>query len=192
MKVIGLTGNIGCGKSTVAGMLRRHGVATVDADELTRSVRETDPDVRRRIEERFGTLVPGELARIVFDDPDALAALEAILHPVVRERVLEQLTAAEAAGAEVAVVEAIKLLESPLRDRCDAIWVVTCPEAESIDRVVGSRRLTPDDVRARLANQSPQSEKVAAADVVIDGSAPLATTRRQVADALRALVAAAG
>ena len=84
MKVIGLTGNIGCGKSTVAGMLRDLGVATIDADEVARQVRNNDGDVRQRIEERFGTLDAGALAEVVFSDPSALADLEEILHPSAR------------------------------------------------------------------------------------------------------------
>ncbi len=190
MKVIGLTGNIGCGKSTVARMLGRRGVATIDADEVTRRVRESDGDARRAILDRFGTLVPSELGRLVFADPPALAELEAILHPRVREVVVEELAGLEATGVEVAAVEAIKLLESPLRGRCDSIWVVTCTEDDAVRRLVAGGRLTPEEVHARLARQSPQAEKVEAADVVIDGSASLDDVDAQVRRALDALVAA--
>src|SRR4029079_8761159 len=91
MKVIALTGNIGCGKSTVAGMLRDLGVAIIDADAVARQVRTNDGVVRGRIEERFGTLDARELARVVFTDPAALADLEAILHPPVRDQVRSRL-----------------------------------------------------------------------------------------------------
>ncbi|HET9416672.1 MAG TPA: dephospho-CoA kinase, partial [Candidatus Limnocylindria bacterium] len=84
MKVIGLTGNIGCGKSTVAAMLRDEGVATIDADAIAREIRHNDADARAAIQQRFGTYDAFELARVVFADPDALADLEAILHPRVR------------------------------------------------------------------------------------------------------------
>ncbi len=77
MKVIGLSGNIGCGKSTVARMLSRRGVATIDADEVTRRVRETDDDARRAILDRFGTLVPSELGRLAVAEAAALAELVA-------------------------------------------------------------------------------------------------------------------
>ena len=187
MRVIGLTGNIGCGKSTVAGMLRRHGVATIDADEVTRELRETDADMRGAILARFGTLDPGDLARRVFADAGELSALEALVHPVVRRAVLTKLAALERAGTGVVALEAIKLLESPLRDRCDAIWVVACDERDAIARLVADRGWSEADARARLATQSPQAEKLAAADVVIDGSAPMAETERQVVEALRGL-----
>ena len=84
MKVIGLTGNIGCGKSTVAGWLREMGVAVIDLDAVARQIRNNDAEARRRIEARFGTIEAGKLAPIVFSDPAALRDLEAILHPLVR------------------------------------------------------------------------------------------------------------
>ena len=187
MKVIGLTGNIGCGKSTVAGMLRDLGVATIDADAVARQVRMNDGVARQRIEDRFGTSEAAELAGIVFADPAALADLEAILHPPVREHVRSRLAELMEAGAEAACIEAIKLLESPLLDACDETWVVRCDEADAIDRLA-ARGIDEEAARARLANQTAQADKVAAADRVIDGSAPLAETRRQVEAAYRALL----
>jgi len=187
MKVIGLTGNIGCGKSTVAGMLRDLRVAIIDADAVARQVRNNDDLVRRRIGEQFGTLDPNELAHIVFSDPSALADLEEILHPPVRDEVRARLAELIAAGAEVACIEAIKLLESPLRDRCDETWVVRCDEADALARLA-ARGMDEADVRARLANQTSQEVKIAAADRVIDGSAPIEETRRQVAAGYAALM----
>jgi dephospho-CoA kinase len=188
MKVIGLTGNIGCGKSTVSEMLRDLGVATIDADAVARQVRTNDGVARRRIEERFGTSDAGELAGIVFTDPAALADLEAILHPPVRDEVRARLAELIAAGAGAACIEAIKLLESPLRDRCDETWVVVCDEADALARLA-ERGIDEAAARARLANQTSQAEKAAAADRVIDGSASLDETRRQVEAAYRALMA---
>jgi dephospho-CoA kinase len=188
MKVIGLTGNIGCGKSTVAGMLRDLGVATIDADAIARQVRTNDGVARRRIEERFGTSEAADLADVVFSDQAALADLEAIVHPPVRDAVRARLAELMDAGAEAACVEAIKLLESPLLDRCDETWVVRCDEADAIARMA-ERGHDEAAARARLANQTAQEEKVAAADRVIDGSASLTETRRQVEAAYRALMA---
>jgi dephospho-CoA kinase len=190
VKVIGLTGNIGCGKSTVAGMLRDLGVATIDADAVTRQVRNNDGEVRNRIQARFGTLDPAELADLVFHDPAALADLEAILHPPVRDEVRARLAELMAAGAEVACIEAIKLLESPLRDRCDETWVVRCDEADALARLA-ARGMDESAARDRLANQTTQEDKVAAADRVIDGSAPMEETRRQVEAGYAALMASA-
>jgi dephospho-CoA kinase len=188
MKVIGLTGNMGCGKSTVAGMLRERGVAIVEADAVARQLRTNDDRVRRRIEERFGTVDAARLGSIVFSDRAALADLEAIVHPPLRDEVRARLAELEAAGIEAACIEAIKLLESPLHDRCDEIWVVRCDERDAIARLA-SRGINEAAARARLANQSSQEVKVAAADVVIDGSAAPVETRRQVDAALDALLA---
>jgi dephospho-CoA kinase len=192
MKVIGLTGNLGCGKSTVAGMLRDLGAAHIDADAISREIRQNDGEARAAIERRFGTLDSRSLGRMVFNDTAALRELEAILHPRVRNAVRARLAELAEARAPAAVVEVIKLLESPLADACDETWVVVCDEVDAITRVRESRGLSEADARSRLANQSPQAEKVAAADVVIDGSAPIDETRRQVADAYARLVNAPG
>jgi dephospho-CoA kinase len=192
MKVIGLTGNIGCGKSTVAAMLRDQGVATIDADAIAREIRHNDADARAAIQRRFGTYDASELASVVFSDADALRDLEAILHPRVRGAIRARLSELAEAGEEVVAVEVIKLLESPLADACDAVWVVRCDEADAIARLGASRGMDEATARRRLANQSSQDEKVAAADVVIDGSAPMEETRRQVEEALAALRASPG
>ena len=188
MKVIGLTGNMGCGKSTVAAMLREMGAATIDADRVARDIRRNDADARAEILARFGTDDASALGRIVFGDADALADLEAILHPRVRGAIRARLAELAEAGERVAVVEVIKLLESPLADACDQIWVVRCDEADAIARLAASRGMDEAAARQRLANQSPQEDKVAAADVVIDGSMPMDATRGQVERALAAVL----
>jgi dephospho-CoA kinase len=191
MRVIGLTGNIGCGKSTVAGMLRDLGVAVIDLDAVARQVRNNDADARRKIEARFGTIDARALAAVVFNDRGALHDLEAILHPLVRNEARARLAELESAGVEASCIEAIKLLESPLLDRCDQTWVVRCDLADAVRRLASSRGMDEAEARRRLANQSSQDAKIAAADVVIDGSAPMAETRRQVEAAYAALMAGA-
>jgi dephospho-CoA kinase len=183
MRVIGLTGRIGCGKTTVAGMLRERGVATIDADVVAREVRQTDPTVRAAILARFGTDDPAALAAVAFRDPAALADLEAIVHPVVRDRVRDRLVALAAAETPVVAIEAIKLLESPLRDQCDAIWVVVCRPEDAVRRLE-ARGLSAVQAKDRMANQMAEEDTVQVADVVIDGSADLPVTAGQVADAL--------
>jgi dephospho-CoA kinase len=189
MKVIGLTGNIGCGKSTVAGMLRERGVATVDADAVAREIRFNDAEARAEIQARFGTYEATELAQVVFADPDALRDLERILHPRVRGAIRARLAELAQGGVQAVAVEVIKLLESPLADGCDEIWVVRCDEADAIARLAASRGMDEATARARLASQSTQETMLAAADVVVDGSAPLDETRRQVDEALERLLA---
>lgn len=187
MKVIGLTGHIGCGKSTVAGMLRDRGVATVDADAVAREIRHNDAEARAEIQRRFGTYDAAELAEVVFSDPSALRDLEAILHPRVRGAIRARLAELAQGDVEAVVVEVVKLMESPLADGCDEIWVVRCDEADAIARLAASRGMDEGTARARLANQSPQEAMLAAADVVIDGSAPMEEMRRQVERSLATL-----
>jgi dephospho-CoA kinase len=187
MKVIGLTGNIGCGKSTVAGMLRDRGVATVDADAVAREIRHNDAEARAEIQRRFGTYEAAELAEVVFSNAEALRDLERILHPRVRGAIRARLAELAQGGADVAAVEVVKLMESPLADGCDEIWVVRCDEADAIARLAASRGMGEATARARLANQSPQEAMLAAADVVIDGSAPMEEMRRQVERSLATL-----
>jgi dephospho-CoA kinase len=184
VKVIGLTGVIGCGKSTVAGMLAELGAAVIDADALAAEIREGDPLARRAIRDRFETLDRAALAEIVFADPRALADLEAILHPLVREVVAARLEALDAAGQRVVALEAIKLFGTPLQARCDQVWVVRCTVDQAVERVSSARGMPAEAVRARLAAQSPQDELLARADVVIDNRGSLDETRRQVAAAL--------
>jgi dephospho-CoA kinase len=192
MKVIGLTGNMGCGKSTVAAMLRELGAAHIDADAVVREIRQNDGEARAAIERRFGRLDTRRLGEIVFGNPDALRDLEAILHPPFRDAVRSRLAELSEAGVPATVVEVIKLLESPLHDACDAIWVVVCDEADALARVMADRGLDKAEAQARLANQSPQAVKAAAADVVIDGSASLEETRRQVRAAYAQLMGQPG
>ncbi len=189
MKVIGLTGNIGCGKSSVAAMLRELGVATIDADALAREIRQNDAEARGAIEWRFGTIDARKLGQIVFSDPAALRDLESILHPKVRDAVRARLAELEEGDVEIASVEVIKLFESPLHDACDQAWVVRCDESDALQRLAAARGMDAATVRARAAAQSTQDDKLARADVVIDNRGTLDETRRQVAAALHTLVA---
>lgn len=188
MKVIGLTGNIGCGKSAVAGMLRRLGAEFVDADLVVHELLGAGTAVTGAVAHRFGAGILKEdrsvdrqaLARIVFADPRALRDLEKITHPAVRREIDARLARSR---SDVLVIEAIKLLEGGLYLRCDEVWVVTCDEEQQIERLVGSRHMLRGDVLRRIRAQPPQAEKVARADVVIDNSGTLDETWRQVKSA---------
>lgn len=184
--VIGLTGNIGTGKSTVLHMLKELGAYAIDADAVAHQAMRPGGPAYAGIVEAFGPDVlrpDGEidrhvLAGRVFDDPAALRRLESIVHPAVFRAVQEEIRHSD---APVAVVEAIKLLESGMVQRlCDAVWVVDTPEEIAIQRLVRSRGMSPEEARRRLASQSSREEKLAAADVVIDNAGTIEETRRQV------------
>src|SRR5262249_45060823 len=210
--LIGLTGNIACGKSTVLGMLRERGAHVVDADRVTHELQAPGQPVYHAVVAGFGPeilTVPGgpidrrALGAIVFADPAALRRLEQIVHPAVRERIMAWLGTLGVgswglgAGAAqpptpnsqlpVAVIDAIKLLEGGWKTICDAIWVVTCTPEQQLERLIATRGMSEAEARAGIAAQPPQAEKVALADVVIDNSGSLEQTRWQVEAAWRAI-----
>ena len=189
---IGITGPIGCGKSTVAGMLAAHGAAVIDADQAARAVYE-EASVRDAVVDRFGegvrqpdgSIDRAALAGIVFADPDALRDLEAIVHPAVRPRIFAAIDAAEARGAPAVVVEAIKLVEGGLAELCDEVWLVTCDPPAQRGRL-RDRGVPDDDAERRIAAQRHLRERVEpVATRRIDTSGSLDDTRQQVDAAWR-------
>ena len=192
---IGLTGPIGCGKSTVAGWLgERAGVVVIDADRVAREVLEPAEPALDAVIARFGGGLVGPagvldrtaLGRIVFADSAALRDLEAIVHPAVRPRILDAVARAVAEGADVVVIEAIKLVEGGLAALCDEVWLVTCDPAVQRERVV-SRGSEPADADRRIAAQGDLTDRLRpAATRVIDTSGSLADTRAIVDDAYEA------
>jgi len=171
-RVIGLTGPIGAGKSTVAGMLRELGAKVIDADAVVHDEQSRGTVGYSAIVQAFGTHVLGEdkeidrakLAAEVFADPKKLARLERIMHPRVIARILQARKMLK--EGDVMVVEAIKLLESDLRRACDEIWVVLAPRAMQLERLQ-ARGLPKAEAEMRLLRQASEEEFSAAADVVI-------------------------
>ncbi len=186
---IGLTGPIGCGKSTVAGWLgERLGVVVIDADRVARDVLAPGTPELAAVAARFGedlvdadgVLDRASLGRIVFADRDALRDLESIVHPAVRPRILAAIGEAEAGGADALVVEAIKLVEGGLAELCDEVWLVTCDPGLQRERLVG--RGSPEaDAEARITAQGDLVGRIRArATRVIDTSGTMAATHRRV------------
>jgi dephospho-CoA kinase len=161
--VLGLTGPIGCGKSTVAGILADCGGTVIDADVLARRATEQGHATLPQIRERFGSeifarsgeLDRGALARVVFGDAAALADLEAIVHPEVRRMLEEQLESPSTAEAAFVVIEAIKLVEGGLALRCDEVWLIECSPLMQRERLAG-RGAAAEDVERRLEAQGPE------------------------------------
>jgi dephospho-CoA kinase len=195
--LIGLTGPIACGKSTVARWLgERPGVVVIDADQVAREVVEPGQPALVAIVARFGegivrrdgTLDRDALGRIVFSDPDALRDLEAITHPAVRPRILAAIDSAQADGAKAVVIEAIRLVEGGLADICDDVWLVTCDPEIQRERLIG-RGATREVADQRIDAQAGLAGRIR--PVVtreIDTSGDAATTRALVLGVLDTMV----
>lgn len=189
---IGLTGPIGCGKSTVAGWLAEAGATVVDADVVARAVTAPGEPALAAILARFGdevrladgSLDRAALGRIVFDAPSRLRELEAIVHPAVRPRLLAAIDTAEQRGAKVIAIEAIRLIEGGLAEICDEVWLIACDEAVQRARLAG-RGTDPGDAERRLAAQAGLVDRLRhAATRVIDSSGAPDAVRARVIDAL--------
>ena len=188
--LIGLTGNIATGKSTVAAMLEDLGATVIDADALVHELQRKGTPVYDDIVVAFGSGIldrAGEIDRkalgaIVFANPAQLHKLESIVHPAVLVESMRRITEA---APPVIVYEAIKLIEAGRAEMCDALWVVTARSDVQIQRLMRDRHMSEAEARQRIAAQPPQSEKVARANVVIDNSGSLVETRQQVTAAYR-------
>lgn len=181
--MIGLTGGIGSGKSTVASLLADKGAVVIDADGISREVMAPGGAAYGPIVERFGpgvvaadgTLDRPGLAEIVFRDRDALKDLEGLTHPAIGRLMAERLAEAAADPARVVVMDIPLLAEGTGRERygLGAVIVVDTPPDVALERLVGQRGMDPADARARMANQAGREERLALADHVIDNSGSL-------------------
>lgn len=185
MILLGLTGNIATGKSTVARILAGHGAQVIDADELSREAVRPGTPVYQRIVEVFGcgvvapdgTLDRQALGEIVFADPARMRLLESLVHPAVAALRAERLRTCRAPAA---VLEAVKLVEAGQHTQCDELWVVTSSPEVQFTRLVEQRGLPPAEARRRLAAQPPVEPKLQLADVVLSNDGSLEELRQQV------------
>lgn len=203
MLVVGLTGGIGSGKSAVSGMLTERGAVVLDADVHAREVVAPGTPGLAAVVAAFGdavvaadgTLDREALGSIVFADPEALARLNAIVHPLVGELSDRRRREAEEAGIEVVVHDVPLLAENDLAAMYDVVVVVDCAETTQLARLTGPRGMTQRDAEARMARQATREQRLAVADEVIRNEGTLAELEQQV-DALwtrlRARAGAAG
>lgn len=189
--LLALTGGIASGKSTVAAMLQDRGAVVVDADAIVRDVQAPGSPVLAAIVEEFGSDVlsaDGQLDRpalgsLVFGHPERLAALNTLVHPAVRRESERRFRDALAADPAAVVVYDVPLLaEARGGDSWDLVVVTHAPEELRVRRLVENRGLSEDDARARIRSQVSDEDRLALADVVIDTTADIADTRRQVDD----------
>jgi len=207
MRIIGLTGGIATGKSTVARILERHGIPVADADQMARQALAVGSPIRERVLQRYGQAIQDpsgeldrrQLGRIVFADAAERAWLEAQIHPFVKTRLREFL---EAHGASAPPEEGVSnpqkegpptvclmiplLFEAHMENWVSEIWVVTCTPEQQRQRLAQRDHLTATEIEARLASQWPLEEKARRAHVVLDNSGSLAELEAQVRQALGA------
>ncbi|MET0908490.1 MAG: dephospho-CoA kinase [Ilumatobacteraceae bacterium] len=198
MIVVGLTGGIGAGKSTVSTMLADHGAVIVDADKIARDLQAPGAPLLAAMAARFGdhiisadgALDRAAVAAIVFNDKDALADLNGIVHPAMQEEIQRQIDAN--LGTDRVVVLDFPLLGENPRLGLKATVVVDVPVATAIDRLVGQRGMTVEDATARINSQISRDERLARATHVIDNSGDVDSLRTQVDELWNELVDLAG
>ncbi|MBI2710027.1 MAG: dephospho-CoA kinase [Actinobacteria bacterium] len=186
MILVGLTGGIGAGKSTVSAALRDLGAVVVDADEIVRDLQRPGSPVLAAMAERFGPAILGAdgaldraaMAAIAFGDADALAALNGIVHPAVGAEITRRIDALRDTDA-VVVLDVPLLVESGREDLALLVVVDVDPEV-AVRRLVEQRGMSEGDARARMARQLPREERLRRADVVLDNSAARDDLVRQV------------
>lgn len=194
--LLGLTGNIACGKSTVLRMLGERGAATIDADEVYHDLIVPDAPLWHVLRERFGPLIVAPdrsidrraLAEIVFGETPSLADLDRLTHPPVVTALRRRVAATT---ASLVVVDAVKLFESGFADDCDAVWLVTCRTDQQVERLLARNGLPRPVAEQRVAAQPPLAAKLARADVIIRNDGNIDETRNQVDQALALLKAQA-
>jgi len=188
MVVIGLTGGILAGKSTISGMLAEKGAVIIDADKIGHAAYKPHTETWQELLDAFGDGIlkkNGEIDRkrlgeIVFADPDALSRLNRIVHPRMREMMREEIEQLRGEGVAVVVLEAAVLIEADWTDLADEVWVAVAPEDVVIKRLRDRGGLSEEQARARIRSQLPAEERAKHADVIIDTDCDISEVRARV------------
>lgn len=192
MRVIGLTGGIACGKSTISAALRDMGAIIIDGDVLSRELTAPGGSALPAIREHFGdgvffpdgTLDRRQLGAIIFGSDEERLCLDGIMQPMLRRMILEGIEQARLSGADLCVLDMPLLYEAGLETLCDRVWCAWVPRETQLARLMARDGFTLEEAEARLRSQLPADEKAARADVVIDTG----DTIQHTADRLPALL----
>jgi dephospho-CoA kinase len=188
VQIIGLTGGIASGKSTVAGMLAEHGAVVVDADVLGHEVYEPGTDTWQAVRAAFGDEIVQpdgridrrKLGALVFADSEAMKRLTGIVWPAMKAELRRRLSEYREAGVDLVVVEAAILLEAGWDDQVDEVWAVTVEPAAALQRLTARNGMTDEDARRRLAAQLSNAERAARAAHLIENNGTISDLARQV------------
>ena len=186
-RVLGLTGNIACGKTSVGHMLLELGAEHyIDADATVHSLYEAGQPIATQVADAFGPTVMNSngsvnrkaLGTVVFKDAEAMSRLEHIVHPAVGGALIKELALVSPTG--IAIIDAVKLLEGNSGALCQSKWIVVCPEEQERTRLMARNRLSEEEAEARIRAQPPIAPRLALVDEVIDNGGSLEQTRAQV------------
>lgn len=197
MKIIGLSGGIGSGKSTVSRFLKELGAVVIDADKVGHELLKPDTDTWREVVDAFGrqVLTPrgeidrGKLGKIVFGDPRARERLNGITHPRIRNWLKAEIEEHRRRGVKLLVLEVPLLVEVPLAlkagqpslsDEVDEVWITVAPETTVIRRLKARSGMSEEQTLARIRSQLPAEERAKRADVVIDTDCPLDELKKRI------------
>ncbi|WP_338658097.1 dephospho-CoA kinase [Paraclostridium sordellii] len=180
MLVIGLTGNIGCGKSSLSKILKDNSLDIIDADIISREIMSNNKLLEEvfkvfgeDVKEKDGTLNRKKLASIVFSDDKKLVALNDITHPAIKNEIKRRIKDIENKGRNIVIVDAALLIEGKFLDLIDKLIVITCDEKEQLNRVMDRDNSNMDEALNRISSQMNQDEKVKFGDYIIDNSGSL-------------------
>ncbi len=190
MLVIGLTGSIGSGKSEAARYLAKLGASVIDADQVGHEVYTRESEAWRQVVEAFGKEILGpdkeidrsKLGAIVFSEPDQLAELNRIMHPLMARIVEKKIEDLRGQAVEVAVVEAALLYEAGWDSLVQEVWVTDSPEEAIMKRLSERNGLSQEEVRKRISSQMDQAERLRQADAIIDNSGDIAAMESAIDD----------
>ena len=180
MLVIGLTGNIGCGKSSLSKILKDNSLDIIDADIISREIMSDNKLLEEvfqvfgeDVKDKDGTLNRKKLASIVFSDDKKLIALNDITHPAIKNEIKRRIKDIENKGRNIVIVDAALLIEGKFLDLIDKLIVITCDEKEQLNRVMDRDNSNMDEALNRISSQMSQDEKVKFGDYIIDNSGSL-------------------
>lgn len=186
MLILGLTGNIGCGKSSLSTIFREKDIDIVDADIIARQIYD-DEDLLKKVYDTFGTEVRNDdntlnrraLGRIVFNDDEKLIQLNKLTHPVIRQNVSDQIEFYKNQNKKIVVLDAALLVESDYLNFIDKLLVVTCDENIQIKRIKNRDNCSTEEALSRIKSQMSQEDKVKYADYIIDNSSTIDELRKK-------------
>ena len=177
MLVVGLTGNIGCGKSSLSELLMSKNIDVIDADIISREIM-YDKELLETIFYEFGTEIKNndgtlnrkKLGNIVFNDDDMLIKLNSITHPAIKRKINDRIIDISNQGKNIVVIDAALLIEGKFLDLVDKLVVITCNEEVQLNRVVNRDNMTKEEALKSINSQMKQDEKIKYADYIIDNS----------------------